>query len=139
MQGREYLGMAGLEHAHLLGGVPVAEVESKRDLFAALGFDPALAFSKRDNVLTYYDFSSALPDRAAIRALVELGFTVPNDVSVVGYDDTPHGAGFLPPLSTVRQNWQEGGMLLARKVLALIDGQPVASQMLPTNLVVRAT
>jgi len=57
--------------AHLLGGVPVAEVESKRDLFAALGFDPALAFSKRDNVLTYYDFSSALPDRAAIRALVE--------------------------------------------------------------------
>ncbi len=75
----------------------------------------------------------------AIRALVELGFTVPNDVSVVGYDDTPHGAGFLPPLSTVRQNWQEGGMLLARKVLALIDGQPVASQMLPTNLVVRAT
>lgn len=75
----------------------------------------------------------------AIRALVELGLSVPNDVSVVGYDDTPHGAGFLPPLSTVRQNWQEGGMLLARKVLALIDGQPVASQMLPTSLIVRAT
>lgn len=75
----------------------------------------------------------------AIRALVEQGLSVPNDVAVVGYDDTPHGASFLPPLSTVRQNWQEGGVLLARKVLALIDGQPVASQMLPTSLIVRAT
>lgn len=75
----------------------------------------------------------------AIRALVERGLSVPDDVSVVGYDDTPHGASFLPPLSTVRQNWQEGGVLLARKVLALIDGQSVPSQMLPTTLVVRAT
>ena len=75
----------------------------------------------------------------AIRALVELGLSVPNDVSVVGYDDTPLGASFLPPLSTVRQNWQEGGVLLARKVLALIRGQAVASQMLPTSLIVRAT
>jgi len=75
----------------------------------------------------------------AIRALVELGQSVPNDVSVVGYDDTPLGATFLPPLSTVRQNWQEGGVLLARKVLALIQGQPVASQKLPTALIVRST
>ncbi len=82
---------------------------------------------------------SALLAMGAIRALVELGFTVPNDVSLVGYDDTPHSTGFLPPPSTMRQNWQEGGMLLARKLLALIDGQSVASQMLPTNLVVRAT
>lgn len=75
----------------------------------------------------------------AIRALVELGQSVPNDVSVIGYDDMPLGASFLPPLSTVRQNWQEGGVLLARKILALIQGQPVSSQMLPTTLVVRAT
>jgi DNA-binding LacI/PurR family transcriptional regulator len=75
----------------------------------------------------------------AIRALVELGLSVPNDVSVVGYDDTPLGASFLPPLSSVRQNWQEGGVLLARKVLALIQGQAVGSQMLPTSLIVRAT
>ena len=75
----------------------------------------------------------------AIRALVELGQSVPNDVSVIGYDDTPLGASFLPPLSTVRQNWQEGGVLLARKVLTLIQGHPVQSQMMATTLVVRAT
>lgn len=75
----------------------------------------------------------------AIRALVELGIGVPNDVSVVGYDNTPHGAGFLPPLSSVEQDWQEGGVLLARKVLALIDGNPAPSQMLPARLIVRDT
>lgn len=75
----------------------------------------------------------------AIRALVELGIGVPNDVSVVGYDNTPHGAGFLPPLSSVEQDWQEGGVLLARKVLALIDAKPAPSQMLPARLIVRAT
>ena len=75
----------------------------------------------------------------AIRALVELGQSVPNDVSVIGYDDTPLGATFLPPLSSVRQNWQEGGVLLARKVLAMIQGQSVQSQTMATTLVVRAT
>jgi DNA-binding LacI/PurR family transcriptional regulator len=75
----------------------------------------------------------------AIRALVELGQSVPNDVSVIGYDDTPLGATFLPPLSSVRQNWQEGGVLLARKVLAMIQGHAVQSQTMATTLVVRAT
>ncbi len=57
--------------AHLLGGVPVAEVADKRPLFDALGFDPARAFAKREKESAYCDFSSALPDRAAIRARVE--------------------------------------------------------------------
>ena len=55
----------------------------------------------------------------AIRATLELGRPVPADVSVVGYDDMLLGASFLPLLSSVRQDWQEGGMLLARKVLVL--------------------
>jgi DNA-binding LacI/PurR family transcriptional regulator len=82
---------------------------------------------------------SDLVAMGAIRALTELGQSVPTDVSVIGYDDTPQGATFLPPLSTVRQNWQEGGVLLARKVLGVIRGEPVESQMLPTALVVRST
>ena len=75
----------------------------------------------------------------AIRATLDLGRSVPADVSVVGYDDMPLSASFLPPLSSVRQDWQEGGMLLARKVLALIDGEPAESESLPVSLIVRAT
>jgi DNA-binding LacI/PurR family transcriptional regulator len=75
----------------------------------------------------------------AIRATMELGLTVPGDVSVVGYDDMPVGASFLPPLTTVRQDWQRGGTLLARKILALIGHESATSESLPVELVVRAT
>jgi len=75
----------------------------------------------------------------AIGALIESGLRVPEDVSVVGYDDTPLGAAFIPPLSSVHQNWRDGGILLARKVLALVRGEVAKSEMLPSNLVLRAT
>ena len=70
--------------AHLLGGVPVAEVTDKRPLFDALGFDPAYAFAQRKDSpsppsgeragvrgQSYFDFAPSLPNRAAIRPLVE--------------------------------------------------------------------
>jgi DNA-binding LacI/PurR family transcriptional regulator len=75
----------------------------------------------------------------AIRALIEHGQRVPEDVSVVGYDDTPLGAAFIPPLSSVHQNWHDGGILLARKALALFRGDQVKSETLPSRLVLRAT
>ncbi|MGH8610580.1 MAG: hypothetical protein ACREYF_00660, partial [Gammaproteobacteria bacterium] len=69
--------------AHLQGGVPVAEVEVKRALCAALGFDPAHAFVPRTESPSppsgqwvgargqYFDVAPALNDRTAIRPLVE--------------------------------------------------------------------
>ncbi len=57
--------------AHLLGGVPVREIEAQSDLFAALGFDPTRAFVPRTGDERYRDFAPTLTDRAAIRALVE--------------------------------------------------------------------
>jgi DNA-binding LacI/PurR family transcriptional regulator len=75
----------------------------------------------------------------AVHALVEHGKRVPEQVSVIGYDDTLLGATFIPPLTTVHQNWSDGGRLLARKALALIQGEAVGSEVLPNYLVVRAT
>lgn len=75
----------------------------------------------------------------AIRALTERGRRVPEDVSVIGYDDTPLGATYVPPLTSVHQNFTDAGVLLARKIRAMIDGRPADSETLPTRLVVRAT
>lgn len=75
----------------------------------------------------------------AISALRELSLTVPDDVSVVGFDDTPVGISLEPPLSSVHQDLHGAGVLLARKVLDLIEGRPAQSEMLPTRLVLRAT
>ncbi len=53
-----------------------------------------------------------------IRALVERGLRVPGDVSVIGFDDVPEAGYYLPPLTTVRQDFS----VLGRQALStLID------------------
>jgi type I restriction enzyme M protein len=57
--------------AHLHGGVPVAEVDAKRDLYESLGFDPRRAFVPRNGDRPYFDFDPSLTDRSDLRRLVE--------------------------------------------------------------------
>jgi len=83
--------------------------------------------------------ASDLLAMGAIRALDGEGVSVPQQVSVVGYDDTPAAATFVPPLTTVHQYLRDGGVLLARKILGLIEGEAVESETLGTTLVVRQT
>jgi type I restriction enzyme M protein len=52
--------------AHLLGGVPKAEIEAQSGLFEAQGFDPAILFVPRDE--RCFDFDPKLADKAALRA-----------------------------------------------------------------------
>jgi DNA-binding LacI/PurR family transcriptional regulator len=54
-----------------------------------------------------------------LRALHERGRRVPEDVAVVGFDDTPESAYFIPPLTTVRQDFQRVG----RAAVQLLVGQ----------------
>ncbi len=75
----------------------------------------------------------------AIRALAEGGRRVPEDVSVVGFDDIADAADYRPPLTTVRQDFD---VLGERAVAALIDGIEAGHQgvqTVPTTLVVRAS
>jgi type I restriction enzyme M protein len=57
--------------AHLIGGVPAAEIDAKHDLFKSLGFDPSRAFVARKGDPKYRDFAPALADRAAIGPFIE--------------------------------------------------------------------
>ncbi|GLW27952.1 LacI family transcriptional regulator [Actinoplanes regularis] len=74
-----------------------------------------------------------------LRALHERGRRVPHDVSVVGFDDVPEAAYFIPPLTTVRQSFGD----VARAALTLLLGQlreePGAADtvIVPAQLVVR--
>src|SRR5690606_32650068 len=47
----------------------------------------------------------------AMRALYEAGLSVPDDISIVGYDDTPESGYFVPALTTVRQNFIQLGII----------------------------
>ncbi len=60
-----------------------------------------------------------------IHALSDRGVRVPQDVSVVGFDDIPGAAHFLPPLTTVRQDFVELGRQIMATMLTLIEGAEV--------------
>ncbi|MFO1326077.1 MAG: class I SAM-dependent DNA methyltransferase [Rubrivivax sp.] len=55
--------------AHLLGGVPKAEVQAKADLFTAHGLDPLALFVERD--ASYFDFRPELAARQALKPAIE--------------------------------------------------------------------
>jgi DNA-binding LacI/PurR family transcriptional regulator len=57
----------------------------------------------------------------AIRALREAGKNVPQDVSVVGFDDMPLASYFDPPLTTMRQDTVEMGRQAARLLIESVD------------------
>lgn len=73
----------------------------------------------------------------AIRALIERHRHVPEDVTVIGFDDSAGAALYVPALTTVRQDWHEGGRRLARKILALVQGESAAADQMPVSLVIR--
>jgi DNA-binding LacI/PurR family transcriptional regulator len=52
-----------------------------------------------------------------LRAFAETGLQVPGQVSVVGFDDVPEAAYFSPPLTTVRQDFDEVGLLALKLLL----------------------
>jgi DNA-binding LacI/PurR family transcriptional regulator len=75
-----------------------------------------------------------------IRGLHDAGRRVPEDVSVVGFDDTPESAYFLPPLTTIRQDFGEVGRSSVGLLLALADGAATERHVvIPAALVVRAS
>ena len=55
-----------------------------------------------------------------LRALHEHGRAVPGDVSVVGFDDMPEAANFIPPLTTVRQPFSDVGRRGLQALLAQV-------------------
>ncbi|WP_249520620.1 MULTISPECIES: LacI family DNA-binding transcriptional regulator [unclassified Microbacterium] len=79
-----------------------------------------------------------------LRAVAESGRAVPSDVSVVGFDDIPEAANFLPPLTTVRQDFPALAQQAVTALIAAVEGDATATDraapvVVPTRLVERAS
>jgi len=78
---------------------------------------------------------------AAIRAIQEVGLSVPKDIAIVGFDDIPPAATSKPPLTTVRQPILQTGKIAAEILIDMIehpDSHP-HRVVLPTELVIRSS
>ena len=73
----------------------------------------------------------------AIKALQDLGYRVPHDVSVTGFDDLPFAAYVNPPLTTVHQPIRSVGRVAAEMLIEQLEGKPVRQMILPVELVIR--
>jgi DNA-binding LacI/PurR family transcriptional regulator len=85
-----------------------------------------------------FDAIAACSDPVALGAMDALQsakITVPREVAVAGFDDTARESR----LTSVRQDWDRAGRLLADKILSLLAGDMPASEKLPVELIVRGS
>ena len=76
----------------------------------------------------------------AIQAAKELGLSVPEDLSIVGFDDVPEAARATPPLTTVYQPHMEKGLRAGQILISQLREEELPSpEFLPTRLVVRGS
>jgi DNA-binding LacI/PurR family transcriptional regulator len=110
------------------------------DWSARAGYDHGRRLSADPAVTAIF----AANDQMALgvmRALHEAGRAIPDEVSVVGFDDIPESPYFMPPLTTVRQDFIEVGSRSLRLLVRTIevgDSAPSRSLVEP-QLIVRAS
>ena len=163
-QAVHYLAQLGHRRIGFIAGRPdlrsaVARASGYRAALSAAGipFDPALvgvgryeqdvAREAAEAMLALADPPTAvfaandLSALSIVEVARERGLRVPEELSVVGFDDVPEAARAQPGLTTVRQPMKRLGAEAVRMVLALLAGEelPETHIELPTRLVARGT
>jgi DNA-binding LacI/PurR family transcriptional regulator len=129
---RDALAEAGLPYDEALVdyasfGLLQAEAITERLLRDGVAFDGVFAAN---------DMSAF----GAINTLNRAGLRVPEDVAVIGFDDSVLSAGFDPPLTTIRQSSFHIGWESVRALVRAEQGAPLPARIsLPTQLIIRAS
>jgi LacI family transcriptional regulator len=132
--------LAGYHEALAAAGIP-----ADPDLVIEGGFDASSGHRAMAELLARAEFGAAFVASdvvalGAIGALRAAGKQVPEDVSIVGFDDIPLAAYFDPPLTTVRLPAFELGQAAGRALLDRIAEREIASRtLLRTELVIRSS
>lgn len=117
---------------------------------AKIAFDPTLALTGNGKIesgtqvaqllkpgLTAIFCYNDMTAIGALHALKSRGIRVPQDISLVGYDDIVLASYMDPPLTTIHQPKEAMGQLATRMLLDLLSGNKVTNVRLPGKLIVR--
>ncbi|AAZ56823.1 LacI family DNA-binding transcriptional regulator [Thermobifida fusca] len=126
-------------------GLETAGIEVDPELIAPGEFNYESGFRAGERLFDLDDPPTAVfaaSDQMALgvyEALRQRGLRVPDDVSVVGFDDLPQARWSSPPLTTVRQPLDDMGRLAVRTLRRLMDSEEIESPRveLATELIVR--
>ncbi len=128
----------GLVKAHSQKGMEHApELILELDFSGLTAFEKLISFHKGGANFDAVFAASDVLAIAAIHALRACDLSVPDDVSVVGYDDIGQAKILTPSLTTINQNISLGGELLVDLLLKKVAGEKVESAVTPTKLIVR--
>jgi len=146
IRGRNDLASAELRESGYRDSLEKAGIPFDPALVREGGYQAALTTEVARELLTRPDRPTAVfaaNDTSALGVLQvarELGLRVPQDLSVIGFDDIPEAASSTPPLTTVAQPLHDLGAQALHMLLELLGDRDVPSHVqLPAELVVRAS
>lgn len=127
---------SGWQRAHADRGL-LPGPELPGDWSPASGHDAGLRIAADRDVTAVFVSNDAMA-LGVLTGLHEQGRRVPEDVSVVGFDDVPEAAYFWPALTTVRQEFAElGGRAVAVALASIEGGASARVELVEPTLVVR--
>jgi len=123
----------------LLAAGLAAELSVEGDWTARSGYEAAGRLLDAGASFTALVVGNDQMALGALAALRERGLSVPDDVSIVGFDDVPEAAFFNPPLTTIRQNFAALGEQSVEYLITLIEnpGTPVHQRVLYPQFIER--
>jgi len=130
----------GYEEAHRQTGMalsPELIVEGDYSAQTALiGARYLLTLPKRPTAIMAANDATAF---AVMEVANQLHLRIPQDLSLIGFDNTPESAYTLPPLTTVDQSIVGLGGRAAELLIQLVEGKMVANELyqLPTHMIIR--
>jgi DNA-binding LacI/PurR family transcriptional regulator len=95
------------------------------DWSAASGYQAGLVLARMPEVSAVFAANDHLA-LGILRALHERGRRVPDEVSIVGFDDVPESAYFIPPLTTIRPDFDAVARATLQSVLDQLDDRDAA-------------
>ena len=134
--------VSGYREGLLTAGLPLdPNLEVEGDFTQKAGFSAARTLLNLQLPPTAIFAVNDVSAFGAIEAIKDHGLRVPEDISVIGFDDIPQASQVYPPLTTIRQPLLEMGSAGTRLLLGLIQGVEAVTDRLiiPTELIVRSS